>query len=558
MSVFDYRRRPTITVNIGDTPLGSDYPIRIQSMTSTSTMDTGGSVSQILRIINAGADYVRLTAQGVREANNIGEISKRLRQLGQTTPLIADIHFNPKAAEAAAAVAEKVRINPGNFVDPGRTFKQLSFTDEEYADELKRIENRLIPFIQLCRKHSTAIRIGVNHGSLSDRIMSRYGDTPEGMTESAMEFLRVFVKHDFLNVVVSIKASNTLIMVETVRRLVRAMDAEGMHFPLHLGVTEAGNGEDGRVKSAVGIGTLLAEGTGDTIRVSLSEDPEAEIPVAKRLVDRINALKNAPSIEGGYYKGYDPVSPSRRPSNAIGNIGGDNVPVAVGIDKLPENGTIELNADTDFSELAESAGNATGKVIILTSRHANRTGRIQAALHALANAGITNPVIPRLSYDGMPCEDVTIAASADFGTLLVNGFRDGIWLDADSMTDYAKARLSLAILQAARLRFSHTEYISCPGCGRTLFDLQSTVNSIKQATSHLPALKIGIMGCIVNGPGEMADADYGYVGAAAGMVSLYKGKVCLEKNIPSEEALPRLIQILKDDGKWIEPDGNKI
>lgn len=554
MSVFDYRRRPTSTVHIGDTPLGSSWPVRIQSMTSTSTMDTEGSAAQARRIIDAGADYVRLTAQGVREAINIGEISKMLRSEGYTTPLVADIHFNPKAAEAAATVVEKVRINPGNFVDPGRTFKKIDFTDEEYAAELQKIEDRLIPFIKICREHGTAIRIGVNHGSLSDRIMSRYGDTPAGMTESAMEFLRVFVKHGFSDVVISIKASNTVIMVETVRRLVRAMDSEGMSFPLHLGVTEAGNGEDGRIKSAVGIGTLLSEGIGDTIRVSLSEEPECEIPVAQSLVRHYSELESAAPIEGGYYAGYDPIEPQRRPSKAIGITGSDNTPVALGVDDIDPALIQRIDASLPREEVIVAARSASNKIIVLHPGNAqNPVGTMLATLHALTDNGIDNPVITEFSYNGLSEDDVMLYAAADLGAILLNGFRDGISVKSDALSDRARASLLLGILQAARLRFTKTEYISCPGCGRTMFDLQTTVNRIKEATSHLPALKIGVMGCIVNGPGEMADADYGYVGAAAGKISLYKGKVCVEKNIPEAEALPRLISLLRAEGKWTEP-----
>lgn len=553
MSVFDYNRRRSSIVSIGDTPLGGDNPIRVQSMTSTSTMDTDGSVAQAKRIIDAGAAYVRLTAQGVREALNIGEISRRLRSDGYSTPLVADIHFNPRAAEAAAGIVEKVRINPGNFVDPGRTFKKLEFTDEEYARELQRVEDRLVPFIELCRQENTAIRIGVNHGSLSDRIMSRYGDTPAGMVESAMEFLRVFVRHDFHNVVISIKASNTVVMVETVMRLVAAMDNEGMNFPLHLGVTEAGNGEDGRVKSALGIGTLLARGIGDTIRVSLSEDPEYEIPVANTLVSHFYGMKNASETEGKYYNGYNPVTPAVRHSKAIGQTGGNNQPVAIGVDRIDPDSTLRISADLPHILVIETVKKSPDKIIILYSSNYNQAAAIRAALHAITDAGLSNPVISELNYGNICRETVDICASADFGSILLDGFHDGISLRAESLTDDERNALSLAILQAARLRISHTEYISCPGCGRTLFDLQSTVNTIKQATAHLPGLKIGIMGCIVNGPGEMADADYGYVGAAAGKVSLYKGRECIEKNIPSEQALPRLIEMLKTEGKWIDP-----
>lgn len=566
MSVFDYHRRKTHSVNVGGIPLGSDYPVRLQSMTSTSTMDTDASVAQCCRIAEAGASYVRLTAQGVREAENIGYISEQLRSKGVNIPLVADIHFNPKAAIAAASVVQKVRINPGNFVDPGRTFRQLSYTDDEYVTEIQKIENALIPFLDLCRKHGTAIRIGVNHGSLSDRIMSRYGDTPAGMVESAMEFLRVCVAQKFFDVVISIKASNTVVMVETVRRLVKAMDAEGMDFPLHLGVTEAGDGEDGRVKSAVGIGALLSEGIGDTIRVSLSEDPELEIPVARVLVDYISRREGAPMIKGEYVSTYNHESPQRRYSVAVENIGGDNLPVVmvdgdcdmfiegmipdyINAERLSsEKGFVEVDASTSVDDVQKKI--AAEQVIVLSSSHVNVTGEMQAWLHDAMRAGLNNPVILRIDYGNADVDDVTIMAAADFGTMLLNGFCDGVWIRAVKLKCQDIARLSFGILQAARLRITRTEYISCPSCGRTLFDLQATLKQVKEATSHLRGLKIGVMGCIVNGPGEMADADYGYVGAAVGKVSLYKGKVCVEKNIPANEAISRLIALIKECGDW--------
>lgn len=606
MSIFNYNRRKTVAVNIGGIPLGSDYPIRLQSMVSTSTMDTEGSAAQCERIAQAGASYIRLTAQGVREAENLGNIKALLRENGVTTPLVADIHFNPRAAFAAAEVVEKVRINPGNFVDPGRTFQQLSYTDEEYAEEIKKIEATFVPFLELCRKNNTAIRIGVNHGSLSDRIMSRYGDTPAGMVESAMEFLRVCVAHNFLKVVISIKASNTVIMVETMRRLVVAMEKENMQFPLHLGVTEAGDGEDGRVKSAVGIGTLLAEGIGDTIRVSLSEEPECEIPVADALVKYISQRANAPKIEASHYDGYCYEAPTRRPSARIANIGGDalpivitngcaekyadgctpdyffindgNIPLGIDVNKIivPFTGEstdycqlftwaqresikqsnapikfIEVNASTPITEVANAIDNDV--VIVLYSNHINAPGEMQAFAHTCTQAGIKNPIVMRVDYPSALVDDVTIMASADLGSILLNGNHDGIWLNAPQVEPPTVARLSFGILQAARLRISRTEYISCPGCGRTLFDLQSTVKAVKEATAHLKGLKIGVMGCIVNGPGEMADADYGYVGAGVGKVSLYKNKTCIEKNIPTDEAIPRLIELIKEEGDWVDP-----
>ena len=576
MDSFNYIRRKSSTVEIGNIPLGGDNPIRIQSMTSTSTLDTEGSVAQCKRIFDAGADYVRLTAQGVREAENIGVIRQRLHDDGYTKPLVADIHFNPKAAFAAAVTTDKVRINPGNFVDAARTFKKLEYTDEEYREEIQKIDKALIPFLEICREHNTAVRLGVNHGSLSDRIMSRYGDTPAGMVESAMEFLRICCRVKFYNVVISIKASNTVIMVETVRRLIKAMDEENMHFPLHLGVTEAGDGEDGRIKSAVGIGALLSEGIGDTIRVSLSEDPELEIPVARKLVDYITARAGHAPIHGTFAQTYNYIEPQRRTTKAVGPVGGGKQPVVLTAlsreelkgYKLQPDYTLEecrahadginwmeADASADAETVARAAEATPDTVILLTSRHQNPVGELPSFIHRLTDCGCTVPVVVRMSYNDSEAEDVQIKAGADFGTLFINRLADGILLEAPQLKDKADAvRYAFGILQAARLRVSKTEFISCPSCGRTLFDLQQTVREIKAATSHLKGLKIGIMGCIVNGPGEMADADYGYVGAAVGKVSLYKNKECIERNIPQEEALTHLIDLIKANGDWTDPE----
>lgn len=562
MNDFNYRRRHSSTVQIGNVPLGGDNPIRIQSMTSTSTLDTDASVAQCRRIFDAGADYVRLTAQGVREAHNIGEIRAALHAAGYTKPLVADIHFNPKAAFEAAATTDKVRINPGNFVDAARTFKKLEYTEEEYAAELEKIRRAVVPFIAICRKHHTAVRLGVNHGSLSDRIMSRYGDTPAGMVESAMEYLRIFREENFNDVAISIKASNTVIMVETVRRLVAEMDREDMHYPLHLGVTEAGDGEDGRIKSAVGIGTLLAEGIGDTVRVSLSEEPELEIPVARKLVDYITAREGHAPISGCFAKAYNRIAPERRPTNAVGSIGGQNVPVVATALSPADVAAIATKPDFFLSDVnwkavdasAKSEGFSDDDVLLLTSHHANPVGEIEAFIHRLWDNGCKAPVVVRMSYDDANEEDVQVKAGADFGALLLNGLVDGIVLDAPNLPNNADAvAYSFGILQAARRRTTKTEYISCPSCGRTLYDLQHAVKEIKAATSHLKGLKIGIMGCIVNGPGEMADADYGYVGAAVGKVSLYKGKECVERNVPQDVALTHLIDLIKANGDWTEP-----
>lgn len=562
MNDFNYRRRHSSTVQIGNVPLGGDNPIRIQSMTSTSTLDTDASVAQCRRIFDAGADYVRLTAQGVREAHNIGEIRAALHAAGYTKPLVADIHFNPKAAFEAAATTDKVRINPGNFVDAARTFKKLEYTDEEYAAELEKIRRAVVPFLAICREHHTAVRLGVNHGSLSDRIMSRYGDTPAGMVESAMEYLRIFREENFNDVAISIKASNTVIMVETVRRLVEEMDREDMHYPLHLGVTEAGDGEDGRIKSAVGIGTLLAEGIGDTVRVSLSEEPELEIPVARKLVDYITAREGHAPISGCFAKAYNRIAPERRPTNAVGSIGGQNVPVVATALSPVDVAAIATKPDFFLSDVNWKAVDASAKaegfsdddVLLLTSHHANPVGEIEAFIHRLWDNGCKAPVVVRMSYDDANEEDVQVKAGADFGALLLNGLVDGIVLDAPNLPNNADAvAYSFGILQAARRRTTKTEYISCPSCGRTLYDLQHAVKEIKAATSHLKGLKIGIMGCIVNGPGEMADADYGYVGAAVGKVSLYKGKECVERNVPQDVALTHLIDLIKANGDWTEP-----
>jgi (E)-4-hydroxy-3-methylbut-2-enyl-diphosphate synthase len=454
-----YQRRKSSVVHVGGLDMGGENPIRIQSMTTTNTLDTEACVAQSLRIIEAGGELVRLTTQGRREAENLKNISAALRSKGIKTPLVADVHFNANVADVAAQYAEKVRINPGNYVDPARTFKHLEYTDEEYAAELRKIDERLMPFIKICKEHHTAVRIGVNHGSLSDRIMSRYGDTPEGIVESCMEFLRIFRREDFNDIVISIKASNTVVMVQTVRLLVQTMDAEDMHYPLHLGVTEAGEGEDGRIKSAVGIGALLTEGIGDTIRVSLSEEPECEIPVARKLVDSIEecVLLRA---------------------QAEASIKEDTV-------------TLNIN-EADWETLQLKAAMAVGALLIDRKAH-------ELVIH--------NPFF----------SEEQLITLAD------------------------------AILQAARIKFTKTEYISCPGCGRTLYNLQETIARIKKATADLVGLKIGIMGCIVNGPGEMADADYGYVGAGPGRISLYRQKVCVEKNIPESEAVEHLLALIEKD-----------
>ena len=461
------KRRFSTVAHVGNIAIGGENPVRIQSMATVDTNDTEGCVAQAKCIIDAGGELVRFTTQGTREAENMRNISARLKADGYQTPLVADVHFTAHVADVAAQYCEKVRINPGNYVDPGRTFKHLEYTDEEYAAELQKIDQRLVPFINICKEHHTAVRIGVNHGSLSDRIMSRYGDTPAGIVESCMEFLRIFKREAFNDVVISIKASNTVVMVQSVRLLVQAMDAEDMHYPLHLGVTEAGEGEDGRIKSAVGIGALLTEGIGDTIRVSLSEEPEAEIPVARKLVELIDEC-------------------TRLRHEAEASITDDTL-------------TLTLDAP-DWETLQLKAAMAAGSTLI--------------------DRKATKLVIQPLS--GSP-----------FFTLHSSLF----------------TALADAILQAARIKFTKPEYISCPGCGRTLYNLQDTIARIKAATKHLVGVKIGIMGCIVNGPGEMADADYGYVGAGRGKISLYRQKVCVEKNIPEEEAVEHLLALISANEK---------
>ena len=451
-----YNRRKTISVQVGNTAIGGSNPIRLQSMTTTATMDTEGCIEQAIRIIEAGGELVRMTTQGTREAENMRLIREGLNARGYNTPLVADVHFNPAVADVAARYVEKVRINPGNYVDPARTFRHLEYTDDEYAQEIQRIRDRFIPFLDICREHGTAIRIGVNHGSLSDRIMSRYGNTPAGMVESCMEFLRICVEQQFMNVVISIKASNTVVMIETVRLLVKEMDREGMAFPIHLGVTEAGEGEDGRIKSAIGIGALLAEGIGDTIRVSLSEAPEREIPVARKLVD-----------------------------------------------------------------------------------YAARSAQVRAS------ARIENGILYLEYNDSLP-EDFQLHAAMDAGALLIDGKAGDLRLTNPNMNAEQIRSTEEAILQGARIRFSKPEYISCPGCGRTLYNLEDTIARIKAATGHLKGVKIAIMGCIVNGPGEMADADFGYVGAGRGRISLYRGKECIEKNIPEENAVDKLLKLIEE------------
>ena len=570
INLFNYARRATVEVNVGGVTIGCTNPVRVQSMTNTSTMDTDGSVEQVLRIVAKGGEIVRLTTQGNREAVNMGDIKAQLKERGCNVPLVADVHFNAAVADTAAMYADKVRVNPGNYVDPARTFKQLEYTDTEYADELKRLRERFVAFLDICRAQGRAVRVGVNHGSLSDRIMSRYGDTPSGVVESCMEFLRICRDEKFDNVVVSIKTSNTTMMVTTVRRLVRVMAEEGIAYPLHLGVTEAGDAEDGRIKSAVGIGALLADGIGDTVRVSLAEAPENEIPVAKELVEYVALRKDAPAIEAVAAAGFNYEEPVRRRTCAFGIIGGDNVPVVVGGEVEDKDIASDIAADLvpvvnlenakDSRFIAVTYGELTPEniakirllkdiVLVASSEHQNPVGELRALVHRLMIEGVEAPVIIRRAYDESSVEALRIKASADLGVLLIDGLADGLWIENPGMSAAELNALAFGILQATRARISKTEYIACPGCGRTMYDLQGTLARIKAATGHLKGLKIGVMGCIVNGPGEMADADYGYVGAARGKVSLYRRKECVEKNIPEDEAIERLLQLIESDKK---------
>lgn len=629
---FNRSRFVTREITIGNLKIGGNQPIRPQSMTTTDTMDTEKSVEQSIRMIDAGCELVRLTAPSKKEAENLGKISDILKSRGYHAPLVADIHFTPNAAEIAAKLIEKVRVNPGNYADK-KKFEDIDFTDESYLAELHRIEEKFRPLVQICKDHGTAMRIGTNHGSLSDRILSRFGDTPEGMVESAMEFLRICQKMDYHNLVISMKASNTLVMVQAYRLLVATMQDEGMNYPLHLGVTEAGDGEDGRIKSAVGIGALLEDGLGDTIRVSLTEDPEFEIPVAKKLIDKFSLQANIFKIQTNLFVSYDPYSYQRRNTNSILNVGGKNTPVVFAdlsdkkeikhanfygfgynystiLDKwnlqdlaadyvfLGDNelnfeipGTLGavFNYDTwkekysnkkhcypyvkieeitniqfdnlHFIEInaeeinVENCKNRTNCVFILNTKYDNKTQLYRYVRTLFENNHIENPVILKYQNNSADLENFQLCVSSDSGNQFIDGFGDGIWIKGNHPTTAINS-LSFGILQATRTRISKTEYISCPSCGRTLFDLQETTAKIRNRTSHLKGLKIGIMGCIVNGPGEMADADYGYVGTGPGKIHLYKEKEIVRKNVPEMEAVDALIELIKENGDWIEPIKN--
>lgn len=628
---FNRKRFKTLVVPIGNVDLGGENPIRVQSMTTADTMDTKASVEESVRMIDAGCEIVRLTAPSKKDAENLKEIKLQLSERGYSTPLVADIHFTPNAAEIAADLVEKVRVNPGNYADK-KKFEDIDYTDDSYEKELIRIEEKFTPLVIKCKKNGVAMRIGTNHGSLSDRILSRYGDTPKGMVESAMEFLRICIKHDYHSLVLSMKASNTLVMVQAYRLLVAEMKEQGMNYPLHLGVTEAGDGEDGRIKSAVGIGALLEDGLGDTIRVSLTEDPEVEIPVAKKLLSKYNTANSNELIinESVDKLFYNPFDYSRRASINVGNVGHDHVPVVVGdlseitnikpthlfgfgymysvpLDKwnitdlaadyiyigsqvvpfeLP--GTLSVICDYDNwnANYRQKSGffplvhkhelelvtsdelifiihkaddievdyiqKYPNAIIVLESQYSNKTQLYRNILLKFANYSVLNPIILTSNPKTQDPEEYQLWASSDLGSTLIDGFGDGIWLKGNHSSQLRNST-SFGILQATRTRISKTEYISCPSCGRTLFDLQITTAKIREKTSHLKGVKIGIMGCIVNGPGEMADADYGYVGTGPGKIHLYKEKIVVRKNVPEEEAVDALIELIKENGDWNEP-----
>ena len=560
--------------------IGSDYPIRTQSMTTVSTLDTDASVDQAIRIINAGGEIVRFTAPNIKEAENLENIKSILRKKGYNAPLVADIHFTPNAAITAAKIVEKVRINPGNYVDR-KKFEIKEYDDKTYNNELLKIEERFVPLLEVCKKHNTAMRIGTNHGSLSDRIMNRFGDTPLGMVESALEFLRICNQHNFDQVVLSMKSSNPLVMVHAYRLLVQKMDEENMYFPLHLGVTEAGDGIDGRIKSSLGIGSLLNDGIGDTIRVSLTEEPEFEIPSAKKIIDKIeisNPISNNDSRLSSYQK---------RITSKILNIGGDSVPVVISNSNVlfERNGPdyfykehlinhenekfpyfpslkeyrqsehksdvinfVSLNKETITNSIISSMPTN----VVFVFNFDNSVADFRYIFNFFEEQDITNPVLFKKNYEEEDFERLCIDASIDFGTMLLEGMGNGLWLHSDIHQDRIN-ELSFSILQNTRTRIFKTDYISCPSCGRTKFDLQETTALVKEKTNHLKQLKIAVMGCIVNGPGEMADADYGYVGSGKGVISLYKGKDLIKRNISSKDAVDELISLIKANNDWIDP-----
>lgn len=577
-----YERRPAIEVTIGNLKLGGAHPVRLQSMANTDTNDTEGSVAQAERIIKAGADLLRYTTQGRREAANMANIAEGIHHLGYTTPLVADVHFNPNAADEALEHIEKVRINPGNYVDT-KSSTPKEWTDELFEEMHNKVIERFGKFVLRAKELGRAIRIGVNHGSLSERMLTRYGDTPEGMIESCLEYLDVCRMHDFHDIVISMKSSNTLVMTAAVRLLSKTLaEREYPAYPLHLGVTEAGEGEDGRIKSAVGIGSLLADGLGDTIRVSLSEEPEAEIPVAKTLVDYISSrqpLDVDTAILPDWNEYTNLSYNDRKNSIAIGKLaGGGNLPTVLS-NATPSNSGDSTKADYYISD-SGAITNAQGAImkdfsyveldcysiteealanvqetslILLNAPGNNAIAEWRLGFTLLRRAGIKNSIILRRTYTTNDIELFRLQLAADTGTIIIDGWSNGLYISAPNLQEEDVIKTELGVLQATRLRMSKTEFISCPGCGRTLYSLTETIAKIKAATSHLKGLKIGVMGCIVNGPGEMADADYGYVGAAPGKIDLYKGQECIRRGIPQEEAVNQLIDLIKSEGDWREP-----
>jgi (E)-4-hydroxy-3-methylbut-2-enyl-diphosphate synthase len=650
-SLTAYTRRKTITINIGDLPMGSDYPIRVQSMTTVDTMDTQGSIDEVIRMVDSGCEYVRITAPSVKEAQNLENIRKGLHKLGIQVPLIADIHFTPNAAELAARIVEKVRINPGNYADRKR-FEIIDYTDASYAAELERIREKFIPLVKICKEYGTAMRIGTNHGSLSDRILSRYGDTPLGMVESALEFLRICEELNYFNIALSMKSSNTQVMVEAYRLLVQRLDEEGLKpYPLHLGVTEAGEAEDGRIKSAVGIGTLLEDGLGDTVRVSLTEAPEKEAPVARALIERYTLRTPHDFIEPVENCPINPFQYTRRDTHEVYNIGHLNVPRVIAdysnvhIQQLEDlksighfflpvpdkwamndqgadfiytgqqpvpfmlpNGLKEIldynqwlshsEKQNKFPLLSTEEWNEAGDdtqspisfikgnihsfnqsflekirgndqiLLVLSTDNAHAMPELRRFFHTLTELKIKVPVIIQRTYQADMGDRLTLYSATDIGGLLVDGFGDGTLLSpefSDGTTHAEKLKaasafnsIAFGILQAARTRMSKTEYISCPSCGRTLFDLQETTAMIRKHTEHLKGVKIGIMGCIVNGPGEMADADYGYVGMGKDKIALYRGQEVIKRSVTAAKAVDELIELIREDGRWIEPEEREV
>ena len=608
-----YQRYSSRVVNIGDVPLGGNHPIRLQSMTNTDTMDTQATVDQTIRLVEAGCEYVRITAPSVKEAENLGVIKDRLRSQGYTVPLIADIHFVPRAAEVAARLVEKVRINPGNYADR-KKFLQLDYSDSGYQAELDRIRERFTPLVKLCREEGTAMRIGSNHGSLSDRILSHYGDTPFGMVESALEFIRICADENYHELVVSMKASNTRVMIQAYRLLIDRMEREGFNYPLHLGVTEAGDGDDARIKSSLGIGSLLRDGLGDTVRVSLTEAPEAEIPVARHIVQGISVIPGHGDIPPLSDLSIDLYEYHRRETRPILSIGGDHVPVVISdrsmltreveysADRTPDiqyfgkknldpslyNSSLCLYDSDTWAHLpdqnnayplfdSEGYGSAKLKhpelnfvvveagtsvpqlaeddtiVWIMTAMNEHQMAARRQFILSMTQSGNRQPIILFHDYGPLPDEKLLLAASADLGGIFNDGLADGIWIRSESTDPVALNDLSFGILQASRTRITKTEYIACPSCGRTLFDLEEVTAQIKSRTAHLKGVKIGIMGCIVNGPGEMADADFGYVGTGTGKISLYRGQTVVQSNIPQVEAVDALVDLIKREGYWVEP-----